>query len=463
MQNKKLILTALLILLIPYLLLSFYCHPAADDIEYAASSLYKGYWFSYIRDYHVWNGRYASNLLIFFSPLVWGSVEIYQLIPLLLFILTYTSLVFFISTVTDRKIIGIDLHIISIICLLLYTYNAPSLVEGFYWYTGAVTYQVANACMLFYFALLYKLNEQNYFLNKRIHLFVMCLLVIITCGFNEVAMLIMLAFHLVYFVLQILNKKTNPILFFILAFVIVSALVMITAPGNAGRAAFFPEKHRLFYSLYMTALQIVRFMLNWIIQVPFIVASILFIPLSLRLANVSALFKNNFNIHPAFIVLSLPGIIFLCVFPAYWNMGMLGQHRTLNVAYFFFIPIWFMNLHLAANYISKKGYSYNEANQKRKVIVLFLFCIGLFTNNGYTVTSDLVNGNAMKFNKEMYNRYAVIKAAADLKADEVVVENLSVDPKSLHIYDMGCDPENWINKCYEDYYKVERVRLRTCE
>jgi hypothetical protein len=459
------LLLALAVLLLPYLVISIYCYPAADDLEYAASALHHGYWFSYIRDYHNWNGRYTDNLFAFASPLLWGNIIAYKLMPVLLYTLTYLSLLLFIKTITDKKIIGIGLQLITLVIFLLYVYNTPSLIESFYWYTGAITYQLSVSATLIYFALLYTYCHCDYYLNKFFHLLLMAILIPFIIGLNEVIMLIMLAFHGVFiFKWFQLRKEGHGIIGFIALLVVIAAAFMIFSPGNEGRAANFPLRHQLFHSLYMTSLQIIRFMFKWIIQIPFITATILFIPVSKYLGEASSFFKNKFLVSPLITFFCLPGIIFLCVFPAYWNMGILGQHRTLNVAYFFFIPLWFMNVHLAVNYVSTKGWQLVNINEKFKPVFALLFLAGLvFTSNGYTVMADLLSKRAVIFDNEMNTRYIIIKAASKAGASEVIVENLSAKPASLYIYDMTCDEEHWINKCYADYFGVERVRLKACD
>jgi len=464
MRNKKLLLSLFVIILLPYFLVSFYCHPAADDFEYAASSLRKGYWFSYFRDYQVWNGRFTSNLFVFASPLILHSFTIYKLIPLILIILTYVSLLYFIRTITGNKVAGVALHLYTLIIVSLYLCNAPSFVETFYWYTGAITYQLATVLMVIYFALFFRFINHDYFYNRVIHRCILLILIPIICGFNEVIMLMMLSFCFLFLIKWIqLKRKHYGVVILFLCFALASAAFMILAPGNKGRASNFSDNHQLFYSLYMTALQVIRFMFKWIVQVQFIIATILFIPISKYLMKVSPFFKNKFYVSPLITFSSLFGIIFLCVFPAYWSMGMLGQHRTLNVAYFFFILLWFLNVHLAVHYFSSKKLPIIRSNRSKGILVVLLIVGLVFTNNGYTVFADLVSGRARTYNDEMNVRYAKINSSAKSHAKEAIVENLSAKPVSLRIYDITCDSENWINKSYSDYFDIERVRLKACD
>lgn len=465
MQRKRFFLLLLLLVLLPYIIISFYCQPAADDFAYAASTLYKGYGTSIVRDYYSWNGRYSSNFFVFASPLVLHSFLLYKLIPIVLLGLTYVALYYFAFTLTEHKLDSISLHLISGVILALYVNNAPSFTETFYWYTGAITYQLAIVLLFIYLSMLLEYSRGRFYVNKKFHLLVILVLIPLIMGFNEVIMLIMVVVHLLWVARSFrLKTKNNKALLLILLLVFISAALMLFAPGNATREANFTEYHQLFNSLYMTTLQTGRFMFIWIVQLPFIAATILFVPLRNYLKTSSLFFKNNFNVHPAVVFICLPTVIFLSVFPAYWSMGMLAQHRTLNVAYILFIPLWFLNIHLAMNYLPDKGTELITHWGKYNVVYATVLLLGaLLLNNGYAVSTDLVSGRAATFDKEMNERYAVVKAAAKINADEVIVENLSVEVATLSIYDITCDSENWINKCYSDYFKIERVRLKKCD
>lgn len=464
MQSKKIFLLIFVILLIPYLLISLYCHPSGDDYTYASSTLYKGYWFSYIRDYHVWNGRFTSNLLVFASPLVLHSFTLYKLAPILLMFLTYAASLFFIKTITGGKTGRLELHISVSGMLLLYLWNAPSLYETFYWFTGAVTYQAANILTLVYLSLLFAFTKGDYYFNKIIHAIMLLLLIPIICGFNEVIMLIMLVFNIFFAYRWFQQKWENRIIIiFVLVVTLTAAAGMIFSPGNGGRSAFFPDKHQLFHSLYMTVLQMGRFILKWVAQAPVVIATIMFVPVSKYLNEVSPFFKNNFYVSPPVPIICLSGLIFLCVFPAYWSMGMLAQHRTLNVAYFFFIPLWFMNVHAAINYFTSKGRQIKEPDKKYKPVLIGLFIAGLlFTHNEYNVITDILSRKAGFYDNEMNRRYYMIKAAAIAGTEEIIVEDLNAKPVTLYFYDIKCNPDHWINKGYADYFGMKRVRLRTC-
>jgi hypothetical protein len=462
LESNRIILFLILLILLPYLLLSLYCHPAADDFEGAASSILNGFWNSYFRDLGGFNGRYTDGLFAFASPLRWGSILSYKLFPILLMCISYYALLFFFKTLFPVKISLVRLHLFAAATMALYLYNAPSITETFYWYSSAVTYQLPAAMTLVYFSLLYRFIEKKYYSSKKINLILILVLAMVIIGFNEVIMLLMLVSHLFFFHYSIQLKKKNKNSFVvILFFVLACSSLMIFSPGNAGRLSNFPEHHLLLHSFYRTALQMLRFTCDWVFQIPFICATILFIPVCRHLNETKKKISDKFYISPLIVFAALPFVLFISIFPAYWSMGILGQHRTLNTACFFFIPLWFMNIYLLASRFSPIVTAY-ISKYRIVLIVIFLMSLSL-TNNGYIVLSDLFSGRAAIFNSEMFHRYELIKSGSETSKDEVIIENPDVRPKSLYLYDISCDPDFWINHCYEDYFNVKRIRLRKCE
>lgn len=451
------IISILCLLHLPYLLNCLYANPSADDLEYAASAIKHGFWNSYTRDYISWNGRYTDNFFAFASPLNVGFVTAYKLAAFFLLAIHYTSLWFFIKIILGKFISKTKQHMIALCISLLYLFNAPSLSESFYWYTGAISYQLPQSLSLFYFSLLY-----IYFTRRKKYLlFVLIPLIIFLIGFNEVMMVLLVVIHIFIFIRLVQLKNLHKTIFlFIIGIVLLSASAMIFSPGNAGRASHFTGDSSNIRSLLMSFAQVVRFSIEWTGQTPLIAASILFIPLSLKL-NEHAVFKNKFHVHPLITLLALPAVIFLCVYPAYWGTGILGQHRTVNTAYFFFILIWFLNVHNLVCCLKECSATFAFWENKNWMVVLFFLFVGgiCLTNNGYNAMSDLISGRSQKYNSEMNDRYAIIAMSKQMKGDDAQLKPLSVKPETLFVSDITPDPRHWTNGCWEDYFSVTNIRV----
>jgi len=87
-------LFSLVALLVPYIYLSFFIHPAADDYNYAVLTINNNWFSEYFNQYFTWNGKYSSNCLVLLNPIAFKSISIYRIIPLLLILLTFLSIYF---------------------------------------------------------------------------------------------------------------------------------------------------------------------------------------------------------------------------------------------------------------------------------------------------------------------------------------------------------------------------------
>src|SRR6185436_3629414 len=369
-----------LVSLLPYFFLSLYAHPAGDDFVYAYNGKHFGLIENASRDYFHWGGRYVSNFLFVLNPMAFDSLKGYRLIAVILVLLTFISFYFLIRSIAPVAVPGTYLILSGGILSCLFLHQMPSLAQGIYWYTGAVIYQGANVLTPLYLACLTFLLNKKYLISKFIHLRICLALIFIITGCNETIMIFLLFFHAF-----LSAKKRDRLSFLLFTFSILCSLLVFFSPGNAVREAVFPDRHHFFHSLLFSMAQSCRFFKEWIINIPLLIASILYIPVSIRFSKTSGLFKNNFYISPFLSTCFLFFVIFLSAFPAYWSTGILGQHRTVNSAYFFFLILWFMNLTVWVNFLANKKITAIVSNLAEKYFVslfILMMLFSLITGNG---------------------------------------------------------------------------------
>src|SRR4051812_23825810 len=119
---NTILILSLLLLLAPAIYLSFFAHPIADDYGYTNISLKNTLFSECLNQYLTWNGRYTSNILVLSNPLIIGSLIGYQIIPVLLLILTAASFFVFIRAITDQSISRIHCFIVSLLLTILYNF-----------------------------------------------------------------------------------------------------------------------------------------------------------------------------------------------------------------------------------------------------------------------------------------------------------------------------------------------------
>ncbi len=450
-RQQWLFFFSLLLLFLPYLYVSRYCHPAADDFVYSSMGKYNSAFSVVVQQYFSWSGRYTSNFLQFVNPIVFDSFAFYKVMPLLIIALTIIAFFIFIYAVAGARVGSLQVFILALIATLLSLYQMPILSEGIYWYAGAVTYQLGNICALVYVGLLLFYHQGNLFFNKKMHITAMTFLLIFSIGFNEIIMIALVAFAI--YSLIVVNKNKSPheaLYFFLLCVTLIFSGLMFFAPGNHLRGELAPGTHRLFYSLTLSLAQTLRFFLEWTSSVPLLLLSFLYYYLNKKLSEHIPLFVSSFYLSRMYAVIILFGTIFIAVFPPYWATGILGQHRTLNVGYCLFLIMWFINLTVYFNFYKEKLTFVKPASKKLQATMLIATLIALsFSKNSYDVLTDIFYGRAKQFDEQMKERYALLKSPADT----VYFPAIQNPPKSLFLYDVTNDPKNWLNHSYTMYFE----------
>jgi hypothetical protein len=451
-KTTWLFLISLLLLFIPYIYISQYASPVADDFIYAARGRENPLLGLLIHQYLGWSGRYCANILVFINPIAYNSFLIYKLVPVVLIVLIILSHLFFVASLMGKHQNRMQSVIIALLISGLFLYQMPILSEGIYWYTGAVTYQLATVFVTFYISLLIRYTQGWLLFNSKvIHIGLLTLLLIAGIGFNEVH-LIALALFAGISLFVVMKKKLQHRTFFMYLFVItfVFSCMMFFAPGNENRASMAVSNHRFLYSLALSFAQVIRFFLDWTSSIPLLIVSFLYYFLNRKLSENNPLFSVSFYVSPFYSTVMLFVVIFIAVFPPYWATGMLGQHRTLNVAYHLFLICWFINLTVFFNFYKNELAGIKTLNTKIQGGLLVVTVVALFfSKNGYDVLTDLFYGKARAFDKQMTARYAQLKSPADT----IYFNPIQDPPKSLFLYDVKDDPADWLNRSYTMYFE----------
>ncbi len=456
-RNKKidLFLFLLLLAILPYCYLSFFTNPSADDFGFAVQSQKYDLLLLIKQTYLYWNGRYVSNVFIYLNPIAQESYFGYKLVSFALILLLGLANFLFIRQLLSKNKKQNQL-IISFILSLLFMHNMPIISEGLYWFTGTVIYLLGIITALFYFTFLIKTVREN---KKGGYPFFLLLLLFLTCGFNEVLTLLMVFILLVVSAIFYKKKlKGKKVIFTQFICAVLFAALVVFSPGNEYREVAYQNAHNFSHSFLYSLMQVGRFSLLWIGSIPLVAASFLYFQFNRKMRQENELFKNSFYLTRWTSLLILFALIFICVFPAYWATGILGQHRTLNVAYFFFLIMWFINLSVWYNYYQEKLRF--ALNDKIMTTLSMFFIVGLvFTNNGYNAISDIFSGSANSYNEQLLNRFTTLKEARQLNKSTITITKLMAQPKSLFVSEITNNPKDWTTQGYMLYFKIEDKKL----
>ncbi len=456
MRKKTLFISLFSLLYVPYIVLCFYAYPAADDFSYSPSS---PFWHSQWNLLMYWNGRYTANFFILANPAIWHSLPAYRLAALMLLTLMPLSFYFVISSAVGRSVSVTVKTMIALLLSSLVLNLFPSLPEAIYWYTGSFTYILGVISALFYAGLVIRYVRGKFIINRNFHLFLSAILLFISVGFNEVQMLILLFGHLFVWLKSDKETRFKSFLFLLFIFSLIFSCIVIFSPGNHYRGSYFTGNYRPFYSFGMTMVQMIRFFFSFLSSGALIVASILFIPISRLLTKRTRIFQTLGNENPFTFLVLLAAILFLCIYPAYWGTGILGQHRTVNTCCCYFIPMWFLFLHSIFTRfgISEKADIFNP--KMRLYLTLFLSALIMFTGNSGTALLEFARGDITGFSAEMLSRDKILEAAGNSGAKEITVIPLKNRPQSIFVLDLQPGCTHWINQLEARYFGLDKICL----
>ena len=458
------LLLLFVILLIPYFYLSFFSYPIGDDLFFSSLTINRGYCATCKMISNNMTGRYFSNLLLPLNPMVWGSFTAYKLVPFVSFFMLIISAYFFLHSIL-RKYFSCKTILIAVLFFCtVYFFQAPALFQNFYWFTGIASYQIGNILVLPYFALIIDLLNKRFVVNRPVHVFILIIMLFALIGVNEVLMLILVAFHVLLYISFYKNTREKHFIIVLLILSVAFSCIVFFSNGTSERLAYYHHNKDLIHSSSMTLFQTVRFLFSWIFNIPMILFSIIFIPFSIKLNKRISAFRNLYILKPFVFIWFIPLVLFLCIFPPYCSTGILGQHRTVNVAYFFFVFLWFSNLIVWSKHIERVNI---HLLLKRKriyyavLIALFLSLI-LSNNNEKMVYSDILSGKVKEFDSEMKIRFETLALAKQNKNAKCYLKKLKSKPGSLSFWDVGVNPDGFVNYEYAIYYKIPEVVCEDC-
>lgn len=451
------ILIFLIFTILPFLILSYFVHPFWDDFDYSMTAAKNGFFRAEYAWYVTWSGRYFSQaFLSSINPLIYGSIAGYKILTLL-FIFAFIFAVY----ITVSEIASGCLNLRQkLICTLsfcyLFIYGLPAANFAFFWMASVVIYQLANILMVFlaYYYIRFLRGESG---NRKTNL-IISLLIFAIIGCNEVSMFVTLIFFTASFLYNTINlKKINRslLLFAIVAFV--SSLVVYFAPGNSFRVTLSPGNHELFFSLKNSAIDLVKFIVYRLYNLPLLVFTVMFISFYLKFILNKKPWTSTVIINPYYSVGIYLIAMFAGLFVSYWSLGTSTPVRTLNVIYFIFLAGWFVNIIIILNYINLKKRLPENSIPDYVMIILTLAVLISFlkeTNSIKTAYRDLRNGNASLFNSELNARYDHIRTST---SDTVIIDSLTVIPESFSYFDIGEDPNDKYNKLQAEFFNKKAI------
>lgn len=438
-------------LLAPLLYICMYVHPSGRD-DYANAD-----WTSFPRGFaHIYQtsgGRYFSNIAAMLSPLHWHSMSGYRIacaILLAAFIVTFYRLLSagFRTFTTVPRYVGRAIAAVSVVLMLN---NMAALSEGFFWYTGAVTY-VLSAMLLGWFCLI--LLRKTIDTIHRAALLILCFAIV---GGNELTMLLCTVLSVGGWLFsKTANRDARKKMYAFLSLeCLVCAAISVMAPGNYVRLGQQERPLSMVLPdwLYFTQ----KFAYNWITS-PYL---LLFSLMLVIVTQAYPLRKPFLSLLSAFL---LPvGIMYLLTLPVTLSLGSKYHPRVQNVIYVFFLIGWIVFvLHLSywiRLLVVKAGESRAQMRQMLLIggIIVVLISVNthnLRNSNLFNTYKCLARGIPKGYSAELNSRYRLLQQNTDTL---LVAPIRHKDDNVLYFLDNTPSTADEQNKSYARYWGRKAV------
>ena len=459
-----LVLTVLLVLLARHVQVAAYVHPYGDDLSYAMKGHLQGFWEGLVQEHRTWNGRYFSNILVLHGPMALGmekGLPLYRMVPVLL-MAGFVLAAFVLLRTVLRDVLAPRLALIVALAFLLsYLHLMPHAGEGLYWYTGAVTYLVPCILSLLHIAFLFSWCRGQGILPGWLLLPLVLLLTAAIVGSNEVAMAHVLIVQAMALVL--VGRGTGRMMLWgLLGWAMLCALVVYMAPGNDVREAHFIHTRELLRTVVHGTAQTVRFTGWWMLSPVFLFCALLVLQWGRGVYQERGMRAIVLDVDRR-LVLAIPlSFVFVAVAMPYWSTGILGQHRTVNAALFMFLPLacWVLLVWDAQVWYPRGWGSPLSRPVWRGWMLGGLVIALLVLRHDGDVTNDLLSGRLARYDAQCLDRYARTKEAIAQGKDVVDVPFLRDPPRSLGVLDLSPHPGHWMNTSLAWYLGDEALRVR---
>lgn len=348
-----------------------------------------------------------------------------------------------------RQFIGDSLIsiIASLFITLFYLNYQPNITEGVYWFIGISNYHLCNLFVLIQLTLLLK----SFSASGRGKIFLQAaslLLLVVVVGFNEIGAMLIPCFYLCGAVFNRQSSMVNRQVLVVFTFVaIISSAFVFFSPGNFVRAHEFENRFDLLHSLLYSSAQTIRFLGQWMLNVPFVLLSLIVI--------VNADKVKSRTIDYRLLITALLFVVFVGSFLPYFATGVLGQHRTINFVFFSFILLWILFLlSVSERFLLHEKMNVLKNETVTAILLLVSVLVIVHSGNGYKIISDYHQDNFRKYETSFLQRQTEV-----LRNPGAPIRKLSVIPNTFQVVDVREDSTWWVDKCMKKYY-LSKVALK---
>lgn len=421
------------IILVPFIIISAYNHPALDDWWYAETYVRYGltgaqtYWFNH------YTARFVSNFLMTIAPLSFGWMEGEKVMPIVFLLCLYATFFYvaktFFKSFTNRR------HILALWFTVAYLLIQRDYFECLFWLSSNVVYQFPMLFLMLHVTMVYKIYyEKNYQTNLLIAAIFLSILI---TGSNEVlgGLILVEAFSLL--VVSFYQKRLKTFSIILLSIQLICWIIMFMAPGNWSKINDATRDH-VYTFFFIKAISYsvlsIGYYSIFLLKQPSVWLLIL-----LSLPVWKYLLINKLSIKNINYFLLIAFCSFCCAFAVYfisiYPTGILiPPLRVTNVAMVFsfsgisLIVLWFFEKIVALKKLQ------SSLLKKRYIMMSACFVFAVVTPTKYQqLITDITSGRAKNYNRMMYSRYETIRQS---NADTLYLKKVVDLPKTIIALDV---------------------------
>jgi len=455
-KTEYLLILFLILMVLPFLILNYFNHPAPEDFYWAEETKKLGFIKAFRGWYKFEGGRYITFALANLNPLVFNSMVGYRVHTFLLMLTFFYVLFLFVFEITKSSLAFKESVLLSLSIIFLYLYGMASVREGFYWEVAAIQYHFSFVLIMLFSIFYIRLSNENNFTKRIFYIIISCLIVLIIPGTNELSAT-MISILIISLIIKnfLIEKKFNWLLVVFAILIGIGVYVAFSAPGNFKRMGPSSVRGDFIYSVYNSVTFLIEKLLLWAFNTPLLVITLLFIPTFFKIIKQRAGNEDMFSINPIYSLMLCFLLLFAITYGINWSQGGFPYDRTLNFLYLVFLIEWFYILIALCIYIDKK---FNISVEKLPkyvytiafiIIVLFLFK----ENNIQTAYTDLFGGAAYKYHTALNERYNFILQST---SDSIEVDSIKNVPKSFYSLELIDDNELFL-KAFAQYFHKKSI------
>ena len=476
----------LVAVVLPLLIVAPFDRPGADDFSYGAAtyrSISNGEGvlgvlratFSTVGDTYIkWEGRYSCVFLDSLMPGIWNE-RFYGITPFILIlslIFCEIYLIYALLGENNRKNV-LPIIIPGLIMQILFV---SSIVESFYWYTGAINYTFIHSLSFLFIGLFYKLIEGKFSQKKSVIVTVIAsmLAVIIGGGNFSTSLYTVLTILIMLVVISMRNKKLDIKCTVIGLLLFAGFIIAILAPGNSLRidGNFSGMTLDPLTAVWMSVTKTCVNIWLWSNIAWFRPVLLMLIPF---ICHAVRKMDWSFRLPLLFTVITI-GIFSSQIVATMYVDGTVGGGRSVSILLYSYWIWAILNMTYWIGWIYRKtGFKIKSDRIKfvaKKLydnpgkvasffalITITVLCVTLQIKSVSTTRAvkDLITGRAAGYAREWDERYAVLH---DESQSDVVFRRLENRPETLFYTDFEYEEQYmWVNSACATYYGKDSITV----